>query len=198
MERHHPAGLPGRGHCHPLFPGLEPDAGADQPLPVGARRAGGPDRRQSGGQAVHAAARHRCGRALYRQPLLGRPEASRQGQPRAGRTAPAAADFRQPDSPAGEIRPARGSGGARCLGPAATRVYVVSLLAAAYAGLVALVAAGVLGPAALVALATLPLGFRVSRAVASRSDGPGLNDALVGAARTHAAFTLLLAAGVLA
>jgi len=84
------------------------------------------------------------------------------------------------------------------LGPAATRVYVVSLLAAAYAGLVALVAAGVLGPAALVALATLPLGFRVSRAVASRSDGPGLNDALVGAARTHAAFTLLLAAGVLA
>jgi len=84
------------------------------------------------------------------------------------------------------------------LGPAATRVYVVSLLAAAHAGIVALVAASVVGPASLAALATLPLGVRVARAVASRSDGPGLNAALANAARTHAAFTLLLAAGALA
>jgi 1,4-dihydroxy-2-naphthoate octaprenyltransferase len=60
------------------------------------------------------------------------------------------------------------------------------------------VAAGVLGPAALLALATLPLALRAARTVLTQRDGPALNQALVLTARAHAAFTLLLAAAVLA
>lgn len=84
------------------------------------------------------------------------------------------------------------------LGPTATRVYLVGLFAAAYAGLGALVAAGVLGSSALVALATLPLAVRAGTAVIARSGGARLNDALLRTARTHVAFTGLLALAVLA
>lgn len=84
------------------------------------------------------------------------------------------------------------------IGPVATRIYLASLFVLAYGGLVALVGAGVLGPAALAALGTLPFGLRAAHDAVVCRDGPGLNRALVRTARTHAAFTLLLAAGALA
>jgi len=84
------------------------------------------------------------------------------------------------------------------IGRSATRAYCMALFALPYAGLAVLVAAGELGPAAWIAFATLPIALRAARTVLTRRDGPALNQALVLTARTHAAFTLLLAAAVLA
>jgi 1,4-dihydroxy-2-naphthoate octaprenyltransferase len=54
-----------------------------------------------------------------------------------------------------------------------------------------------LSPWPLLALAALPLAPPLVRTVATRSDGPALNGALAGTGRLLAAFSLLLATGVL-
>ncbi len=84
------------------------------------------------------------------------------------------------------------------MGRPGTRAYCSLLFVSAYAGFVSLVSAGVLAPPALVGLATLPTAIRVVHTLWTRSDGPALNHALVSTARTHALFTLLLAAAALA
>ncbi len=84
------------------------------------------------------------------------------------------------------------------IGRSATRSLYAGLLLGAFVGLAALVAAGVLGPLALLPLVTLTMALRALRTVGRSSDGPRLNAALVSTARLHAAYTLLLAIGVLA
>ena len=54
-----------------------------------------------------------------------------------------------------------------------------------------------LSPWLLLALATLPLAPPLVRTVSTRTDGPALNGALAGAGRLLAAFSVLLAGGVL-
>ena len=54
------------------------------------------------------------------------------------------------------------------------------------------------GPAeGLLALAAVPLALAPARAVRARTDGPALNGALAGTGMLLAAFSLLLAAGLL-
>jgi 1,4-dihydroxy-2-naphthoate octaprenyltransferase len=84
------------------------------------------------------------------------------------------------------------------LGRRATRAYYGGLLVLAYGALVGLVLEGALGLPALLPLLTLPAAFRAAGTVRADSDGPSLNRALAATARLHAAFTLLLALGVLA
>ncbi len=84
------------------------------------------------------------------------------------------------------------------LGRPAARAYLLALFGLAYAGLAALVITRLLPPAGLLALVTLPVAWRAATCALTRSDGPALNAALVLAARTHAGFTLLLAAAVIA
>jgi 1,4-dihydroxy-2-naphthoate octaprenyltransferase len=80
--------------------------------------------------------------------------------------------------------------------PRARALYAV-LVVAAYVGLPnALVFAD--GPAwGLLALASFPLALRPLRAVRTRTDGPALNAALAGTGAVLAAFSLLLAGGLL-
>jgi 1,4-dihydroxy-2-naphthoate polyprenyltransferase len=83
------------------------------------------------------------------------------------------------------------------LGRERTRGLYVALVAAAYVVLVAgLLAAD--GPAwGLLALLSAPLAARPLSAVRTRSDGPSLNAALAGTGMLLAAFSVLLAAGLL-
>jgi 1,4-dihydroxy-2-naphthoate octaprenyltransferase len=82
-------------------------------------------------------------------------------------------------------------------GRSGTQAYFAALLLAAFAGVIGLVVAGVVGVLALLPLLTLPAALRALRVVLTRREGPALNGALVQIARVHAAFTLLLAFGVL-
>lgn len=84
------------------------------------------------------------------------------------------------------------------LGPRVARSLYAGLVAAAFAGLVGLVAARALPATALVALLLLPLAFRISCTVLAPRDAAAQNAALVRTAGLHAAFTLLVAAGLLA
>jgi 1,4-dihydroxy-2-naphthoate octaprenyltransferase len=82
------------------------------------------------------------------------------------------------------------------IGPAAARRYVVALLALAFALLPLLLAAGAPLSGAIAPLALLPLGARLARTIAGGVSGPGLNEALAGAAKLTAGFGLLLGAGL--
>jgi 1,4-dihydroxy-2-naphthoate octaprenyltransferase len=84
------------------------------------------------------------------------------------------------------------------IGRARTRRLYVALLAAAFAAIpVTLLATG--GPAwALLALAAAPLARSPLKAVLTRTDGPSLNGALAGTGALLAAFSALLAVGLLA
>lgn len=78
----------------------------------------------------------------------------------------------------------------------ARRLYA-GLLAAAFAAVPAGVLAGGLPAWALLSWAALPLAPPLARAVSTRTDGPALNRALAGTGRLLAAFSALLAAGLL-
>ena len=81
------------------------------------------------------------------------------------------------------------------LGRARTRtLYGLLLLVAATALIPLMVVVG--SPSPALALAVAPLGARAARSVATRTDGPGLIDALVASARLQLLFGLLLALGL--
>jgi 1,4-dihydroxy-2-naphthoate polyprenyltransferase len=83
------------------------------------------------------------------------------------------------------------------MGRRRTRALYALLLAAAFLALAITIAAAH-GPAwALLALAAAPLAYRPLAAVASRTDGPSLNGALAGTGALLAAFSVLLAGGLL-
>jgi 1,4-dihydroxy-2-naphthoate octaprenyltransferase len=83
------------------------------------------------------------------------------------------------------------------IGRERTRRLYAALLAAAFAAIpITLLATG--GPAwALLALGAAPLARRPARAVLTRTDGPSLNGALAGTGALLAAFSALLAVGLL-
>jgi 1,4-dihydroxy-2-naphthoate octaprenyltransferase len=80
--------------------------------------------------------------------------------------------------------------------PAARRLYA-AMVGVAFAAPVAVWVAGGLSAWVLLALAAAPLAPPLVRAVATRTDGPGLNTALAGTGRLLAAFSVLLSVGVL-
>ncbi len=83
------------------------------------------------------------------------------------------------------------------LGRERTRALYASLLAAAFLAVPAFLAAAG-GPAwCLLVLVAIPLAARPLGAVMTRTDGPALNGALAGTGALLAAFSLLLAAGLL-
>jgi 1,4-dihydroxy-2-naphthoate octaprenyltransferase len=83
------------------------------------------------------------------------------------------------------------------LGRARTRALYVALVAAAFVLLPLGLWLGD-GPAeGLIALAAAPLALAPTRAVRTRTDGPALNGALAGTGMVLAAFSVLLAAGLL-
>jgi 1,4-dihydroxy-2-naphthoate octaprenyltransferase len=83
------------------------------------------------------------------------------------------------------------------LGRARTRVLYVTLIAGAFGFLPLALAIGD-GPAAgLLALVAAPLAIEPARAVTTRTDGPALNGALAGTGMLLAAFSVLLAVGLL-
>jgi 1,4-dihydroxy-2-naphthoate octaprenyltransferase len=81
-------------------------------------------------------------------------------------------------------------------GEAASRRYVVALLAGAFAALPPAALVGPAGAWALLPLATAPAAWRLARAVGDGLDGAALNGALAAAARLTAAFGALLGAGL--
>jgi 1,4-dihydroxy-2-naphthoate octaprenyltransferase len=80
--------------------------------------------------------------------------------------------------------------------PAARRLYA-AMVGLAFAAPVAVWLAGGLSAWLLLSLLAAALAPPLVRAVATRTDGPGLNSALAGTGRLLAAFSVLLAAGVL-
>jgi 1,4-dihydroxy-2-naphthoate polyprenyltransferase len=83
------------------------------------------------------------------------------------------------------------------LGRERARLLFTAMLALAFAAPVAIWLAGGLSAWQLLALAAAPLAPPLVRTVATRTDGPALNEALAGTGRLLAVFSLLLAAGVL-
>jgi 1,4-dihydroxy-2-naphthoate octaprenyltransferase len=83
------------------------------------------------------------------------------------------------------------------LGRPRTRVLYAAVLAGAFAVPPAMWAAGALSGWLLLTLAALPLCLPLVRTVATRTDGPALNEALAGTGRLLAAFAALLSASVL-
>jgi 1,4-dihydroxy-2-naphthoate polyprenyltransferase len=84
------------------------------------------------------------------------------------------------------------------IGERASRAYYASLLGLAFAVPVLLAASGRISRAALLPLLTVPLAWRLVRAVGRATDGPAWNAALAGTARLAAWFGLLFAAGIAA
>ncbi|MDJ0869797.1 MAG: 1,4-dihydroxy-2-naphthoate polyprenyltransferase [Myxococcota bacterium] len=82
------------------------------------------------------------------------------------------------------------------LGRRAARLEYAALLAAAYAVPLALWLATPRPAWVLLPLLSLPLAAPLLRCVATRRDGPALNEALAGTARLELVFALLLAAGL--
>jgi 1,4-dihydroxy-2-naphthoate octaprenyltransferase len=82
------------------------------------------------------------------------------------------------------------------LGRRAMRIEYAALLAVAFAVPIYLWGRGSLSFAALLPFAALSMAWRTLRIVATREDGPALNDALVETARLHGLFGLLFAAGI--
>jgi 1,4-dihydroxy-2-naphthoate octaprenyltransferase len=80
--------------------------------------------------------------------------------------------------------------------PTARRLYA-AMLAVAFAGPAVVWLAGGLSAWVLISLLAAPLAPPLVRAVATRTDGPGLNAALAGTGRLLAAFSVLLSLGVL-
>jgi 1,4-dihydroxy-2-naphthoate polyprenyltransferase len=80
--------------------------------------------------------------------------------------------------------------------PAARRLYA-AMVGVAFVAPVAVWLAGGLDAWLLLSLLAAPLAPPLVRAVATRTDGPGLNSALAGTGRLLAAFSILLSAGVL-
>jgi 1,4-dihydroxy-2-naphthoate polyprenyltransferase len=83
------------------------------------------------------------------------------------------------------------------LGRPRTRVLYAAMLAGAFAVPPAMWAAGALSGWLLLTLAALPLCLPLVRTVATRTDGPALNEALAGTGRLLATFAALLSASVL-
>lgn len=84
------------------------------------------------------------------------------------------------------------------LGRGAARAEYALFLALAYGVPVLLWRGGEVGAGALLPLLTLPLALALFRTVATRADGPSLNQALVRTARLHALFGALFAVGMMA
>ena len=83
------------------------------------------------------------------------------------------------------------------LGRLRTRRLFAAMLVLAFAAPPVIWAAGGLGPWILLADISAPLAVPLMRTVGSHTDGPSLNAALAGAGRLLAAYSLLLAGGVL-
>jgi 1,4-dihydroxy-2-naphthoate octaprenyltransferase len=84
------------------------------------------------------------------------------------------------------------------LGRGAAVLEYALLLLLAYVVPVLLWLGGELGPWALLPLLTLPIALILLRVIATRRDGPSLNQALVQTARLHAIFGALFALGMIA
>jgi 1,4-dihydroxy-2-naphthoate octaprenyltransferase len=83
------------------------------------------------------------------------------------------------------------------LGRERARGIYTGMLALAFLSPAAIWLAGGLSPWILLALVSVPLALPLVRTVTTRTDGPSLNEALAGTGRLLAAFSLLLALGVL-
>jgi 1,4-dihydroxy-2-naphthoate octaprenyltransferase len=84
------------------------------------------------------------------------------------------------------------------LGRPAARKLFAAMIALAYAAPVVLAVASDLSPFVLLPLLTIPLAIPLIRTVNTRTDGAALNGALAATGKLLAAYSVLLAAGVLA